>query len=29
LYCGRCALLKAGDTLGTIANVIMDLGAEE
>jgi hypothetical protein len=27
VYCGRCALLTAGDTLGTIAVVVMDLGA--
>lgn len=27
LYCGRCALLTCGDTVGTIASVVMDLGA--
>jgi hypothetical protein len=26
-YCGRCALLTAGDTAGTIAAVLMGLGA--
>jgi hypothetical protein len=27
LCCGRCAYLMAEDTLGTIAAVVMDLGA--